>query len=222
VSGVTGEFEGWPRDAFEVLLQLDGEPSAEVRRLCRRDREELVRRPMIGLLNAVADADPAYEDFAVWRYGEVLLEAWQRQRAIVRLARNVELAVRFDLDGLEVAAAWWYAPPAQIERYRAAVADDVSGQQLTTILRKLEREGFAISGDQLKRPLRGYPADHPRAQLLRHRSVIATRALGCDDWLHTAAAADRVLAAFTQLRPLSRWLVNNVAQPGTAQESSAW
>ncbi|MGW6200787.1 DUF2461 family protein [Kribbella sp. NPDC055110] len=203
-------FEGWPQGAFDVLLRLEGEPSADVRRECRRDREELVRRPMIELLNAVADADSAYEDFSVWGYGEVLLRAWQRQSAIVRLARNVELGVRFDLDGLEVSLAWWYAPSVQIERYRVAVADDRSGPQLVAILRKLE--GFVISGDLLKRPLRGYPVDHPRAELLRHKSLIATRALGCEEWIHTSAAADQVLAAFTRLRPLSRWLVQNVAQ----------
>lgn len=168
---------------------------------------------MIGLLNAVADADSAYEDFSVWGYGDVLLDAWQQQRAIVRLGRNVELGVRFDLDGLEVGVAWWYAPAVQIERYRAAVADPGSGRRLSGIVRKLEGEGFVISGDLLKRPLRGYPADHPRAQLLRHRSVIATRPLGCDDWIHTPATADRVVTAFTQLRPLSRWLVENVARP---------
>lgn len=199
--------------AFEVLLQLEGEPSAEVRRQCRRDREELVRLPMIGLLNAVADADPAYEDFSVWSYGEVLLQAWQRQSAIVRLSRNVEFGVRFDLDGLQVALAWWYAPATQIERYRAAVADSGTGPRLAGIIRKLEKEQIEISGDLLKRPLRGYPADHPRAQLLKHRSLIATMPLGCEDWIHTPAAADRVVAAFTQLRPLSRWLVENVSQP---------
>jgi hypothetical protein len=209
---VSGEFEGWPRGAFDVLLQLEGEPSAEVRRRVRRDREELVRRPMIALLNAVADADSAYEDFSVWGYGEVLLRAWQRQSAIVRVDRNVELGVRFDLDGLEVGVAWWYAPSAQIERYRAAVADSEAGPRLAAIVRKLAREGFVISGDLLKRPLRGHPADHPRAELLRHKSLIATRPLGCEEWIHTPAAADHVLATFAQLRPLTRWLVKNVAQ----------
>jgi hypothetical protein len=204
-------FEGWPRSAFDVLLQLEGEPSVAVRERVRRDREDLVRRPMIELLNVVVDRDPAYEDFSVWGYGEVLLHAWQRQSAIVRLARNVELGVRFDLDGLEVGVAWWYAPSVQIERYRAAVADNGSGPRLVAILRKLEAEGFELAGDQLKRPLRGFPPDHPRADLLRHKSVIVSRPLGCDDWIHTSAAADQVLAAFTQLRPLSRWLVKNVA-----------
>lgn len=210
---VTGSFEGWPRAAFDVLLQLDGDPPADVRRRCRREREDLVRRPMIELMNAVADADPEYEDFAVWGYGDVLVQAWQRQHAIVRLARNIELGIRFDLDGLQVGVAWWYAPSVQIERYRAAVADPGSGRRLVAIVRSLEREGFVISGELLKRPLRGYPADHPRANLLRHRSVLASRPLGCEEWIHTPAAADRVLAAFFQLRPLARWLVKNVSGP---------
>ena len=196
-----------------MLLQLDGDPPADVRRRCRRDRENLVRRPMIELMNAVADADPEYEDFAVWGYGDVLVQAWQRQHAIVRLARNIELGIRFDLDGLEVGVAWWYGPSVQIERYRAAVADPGSGPRLVAIIRSLERDGFVITGDLLKRPLRGHPADHPRATLLRHRSVIATRPLGSEEWIHTPAAADHVLAAFSQLRPLARWLVKNVSGP---------
>ena len=209
---MTGAFEGWPRSAFDVLLQLEGEPSADTRQRCRREREDLVRQPMIGLLNAVADADPAYEDFSVWGYGEVLLRAWQRQGAIVRVSRNVEYGVGFDLDGLHVSLAWWYASSEQIERYRAAVADPGSGPRLVAILNKLD--GYKITGDLMKRPLRGY-ADHPRAELLRHRSLIVSRSLGCDDWIHTPAAADRVLAAFDELRPMSRWLVTKVS-PGSS------
>ncbi|HWD79469.1 MAG TPA: DUF2461 family protein [Kribbella sp.] len=212
---MTRGFEGWPTSAFDVLLQLEGEPSADVRQQCRREREDLVRQPMIDLLNTVADADPAYEDFAVWGYGKVLLRAWQRQGAIVRVARNVELGVGFDLDGLHVSLAWWYAPSEQIERYRAAVAESRTGPRLVAVLRKLEREGYSISGDLMKRPPRGYAADHPRADLLRHRSLIASRSLGCDNWIHTGAAADRVLAAFEELRPMSRWLVRAVS-PGSS------
>jgi hypothetical protein len=38
------------------------------REVARRDREKRVRQPMIDLLNDLADADPWYEDFSVWRY----------------------------------------------------------------------------------------------------------------------------------------------------------
>ena len=35
----------------------------------------------------------------------------------------------------------------------------------------LERKGFEIGGDRLKTSPRGYDADHPRIDLLRHRSL---------------------------------------------------
>ncbi len=79
----------------------------------RRHREEQVRQPMIDLLNDLADVDPWYEDFAVWRYASTAYW-WQNQCAIVRVARNIDIGFRFNLDGLRITAAWWYADPQQI------------------------------------------------------------------------------------------------------------
>jgi hypothetical protein len=92
-------FHGWPEQAYTVLLQLGGEPSLETRERLRRHREEQVRRPMIDLLNDLADVDPWYEDFAVWRYASMAYW-WQNQCGIVRVARNVEIGFCFNLDSL--------------------------------------------------------------------------------------------------------------------------
>src|ERR1700742_1090777 len=116
-------FQGWPEQAYGVLLALDGEPTREIRERVRRDREAHVRQPMIDLLNDLADVDPWYEDFAVWHYASTAFW-WQNQCAVVRVARHVEIGLRFSLDGLGIAAAWRYAGPAQIARFRAAVAAD--------------------------------------------------------------------------------------------------
>src|SRR5262249_8398576 len=137
---------------------------------------------------------------------------WQRQTAIVRLAPFVELGIGFDLDGLDVGLNWWYGPSEQIDRYRTAVADPTSGRRLVTLLGRLEREGFTISGDQLSRPPRAPPPTSARAPCLRHRTLKLNRYLGCEDWLHTSAAADHLLASFVQLKPLSQWLISNVVQ----------
>ena len=204
---MTGRFTGWPEGAFDVLLQLDGEPSVAVREKWRKDRERLVRQPMIALFNSVADADPAYEDFSVWGYGSMVWW-WQHQFGIVRLPGRVELGVRFDLDGLEVSGGWMNGP---LEPFRAAVAEESSGTQLVAILEDLQGKGFVISGgDLLKRGPHGYPADHPRAELLRYRRLTAGLPLGCEDWLHTAETVDRVVAGFTELRPLMSWLGEHV------------
>ncbi|WP_020574101.1 DUF2461 family protein [Actinopolymorpha alba] len=204
-----GRFEGWPEQAFDVLLRLDGDPSLAVREGCRKDRERLVRQPMVALLQDLADADPAYDDFSVWHY-RTMIRAWQHQGTAIRIARHVEIGVGFDLDGLHVQGAWWYADRVPIDRFRAAVADEESGSALVEILEGIRGKGFEIAGDMMKRTPRGYPADHPRGELLRHRSVLARRPLGCDDWLHTPKAVGRVLQACHDLRPMTDWFTEHV------------
>ncbi|MFD4874492.1 DUF2461 family protein [Streptomyces sp. NPDC058420] len=203
------QFAGWPEQAMDVLWQLQGEPSHTTRERCRADRERLVRQPMIALLNAVADADPRYEDFSVWHY-RTTSWWWQHQGAVIRLGRKIEIGLRFDLDGLRIQGAWWYPDPGQVDMFRGAVASEGSGRELSAIVEEVRKKGYDISGDVMTRPPRGYPTDHSRAELLRHRSLIAARPLGCERWLHTSEAVDRVLAAAADLDVLLMWLVRHV------------
>jgi uncharacterized protein (DUF2461 family) len=212
--GMATRFHGWPEQAYEVLLQLSGEPSVQTRERVRRDRERHVRQPMIDLLNDLADVDPWYEDFAVWRYASTAYW-WQNQSAIVRVARNVEIAFRFNLDGLQIKAAWWYADSAQIVRYRAAAAADDSGPPLENLVSSLAAEGYEILGDVMKRIPRGYPADHDRAGLLMHRSLAAARELDSE----TVRDVEPVYRVCERLRPLLGWLAEHTAVLPEAAES---
>jgi uncharacterized protein (DUF2461 family) len=204
-------FTGWPREAFDILQQLEGDPTPSERDAVRRDREQLVRQPMVELLDDLAVRDSAYVDHAVWRYATTVWW-WQHQAASIRIDRNVEFGVRFDLDGLHVQGAWYYAQADQRERYRAAVADR-RGARLRRILDELGEQSYEIGGDLMKRVPRGYPADHRRSRLLRHRTLIAARGLEPGDWLHDGRAVDRLQEALTQLRPLMEWLSDHVCDP---------
>ncbi|ALG10802.1 DUF2461 family protein [Kibdelosporangium phytohabitans] len=207
---MTEQFTGWPRQAFDVLMRLEGLPSAETRQQVRKDRERLVRLPMIALLGDLAGSDSRYEDFSVWSYGKDPFW-WQNQCATVRLARCVELTVRLNLDGLHVKAAWHYPDPGQVPRYRAAVAAD--GHELTAILESLRAKGYEITGDVMKRAPRQYPADHPHADLLRHRSIIANTTLSDEDELWTPRASAWLAARAEELDDLLGWLARSVAEP---------
>ncbi len=206
------QFSGWPDQALDVLLRLDGEPSNAVREEHRKDRERLVRKPMIALLNDVADANPAYADYSVWSYAKHTWW-WQHQTAVIRLARKVEIGLRFDLDGLHVKGAWHYPDPGQVELYRAAVADKGSGPVLARVIDTLLHKGYEISGDVMKVMPRGYSPHHERAELLRHRSVVAGRTLERDDWLVTAKALDWVLDTAADLDPMLSWFAQHVTVP---------
>jgi uncharacterized protein (DUF2461 family) len=215
---MVSRFHGWPEQAQDVLLELEGEPSRETRERVRRQREEQVRQPMIDLLNDLADADPWYEDFAVWRYATTAYW-WQNQSAIVRVARNIEIGFRFNLDGLQIQAAWWYADPEQIAQFRSAAAADQSGRALADLVSSLAADGHEILGDVMKRVPRGYPADHPRADLLRHRSLSAARELEAD----AVRDVQPVYRACERLRPLLAWLADYVVvtPAGSAQAASS-
>jgi uncharacterized protein (DUF2461 family) len=206
-------FRGWPEQAYEVLLQLGGEPSRETRERIRRHREEQVRQPMIDLLNDLADVDPWYGDFAVWRYASTAYW-WQNQCAIVRVARNIEIGFCFSLDGLRIKGGWWYAGSQQIALFRAATAADASGRALEDLVLSLAADGHEILGDVMKRIPRGYPADHPRADLLKHRSLIAASELEPN----AVRDVEPVYRACERLRPLLGWLAEHtVVAPERAE-----
>lgn len=118
--------------------------------------------------------------------------------------------VQLDAEGLLVASGYWDTGSDQVERYRIAVADDRRGGELAALLDRLQGEDYTVEGHRLKRPPRGFDPDHPRIELLKHRTLYCARRWAPDDVLHTPACLDRVRDAWRALKPLSRWLDDHV------------
>ena len=107
--------------------------------------------------------------------------------------------------GLRVGGGCFHLESDQLGRFRTAVAEDIHGPALAKILAKLEKGGWEIKGDRLKTRPRGYDADHPRMDLLRHRSVYAIQVWPPDDTLHERELLSRVRTAWRALRPFNEW-----------------
>ncbi|WP_020577989.1 DUF2461 family protein [Actinopolymorpha alba] len=195
-------FNGWPVEAFDLLLRFDGVPALSTLEPYRAERERLVRDPMIALCAEVADGYTG--EGHVWTIHRHH-ESWQRQIAVFQIAPHVVFWLELNLSGLSVEGAWWKADTTEVERYRAAVAAD-TGAELAHITACLQQNGYEIQGEKLKRVPRAYPPDHPRANLLRYRRLFAQRDFGAPDWLHTPRAVDHVRATFDDLHPLTSWL----------------
>jgi uncharacterized protein (TIGR02453 family) len=118
--------------------------------------------------------------------------------------------VELSPDGVRVGGGCFHLQSDQLARYRTAVAEDVHGPALAKILTKLEKAGWEIKGDRLATRPRGVPADHPRLDLLRYRSVYATRTWPPDDVLHERALLARVRTAWRALRPFNEWARDRV------------
>jgi uncharacterized protein (TIGR02453 family) len=114
--------------------------------------------------------------------------------------------------GLFLAAGYWDTSPAQIERLRRAVADDISGPELLRAVKTVEKAKYELGGAQLTRVPSGYPKDHPRADLLRYKSLTAHRELGCPAWLGTARAKTEITKALRAVAPLVAWLDTHVGR----------
>jgi uncharacterized protein (DUF2461 family) len=101
--------------------------------------------------------------------------------------------------------------PDQLGRYRDAVASERSGGDLTRAIAAVERHDIDVHGrDSLKTAPRGYPADHPRIELLRYKGIVAWQQWPVEPWLETAAAKDRVAGFLRATGPLTTWLDANV------------
>jgi uncharacterized protein (TIGR02453 family) len=121
--------------------------------------------------------------------------------------------VQVSAAGLMVAGGYYRMSKDQIERYRAAVTDDTAGPGLARIVRKLEKGGFSIHGEELKRVPRGFDPEHPRADLLRRKGLAAFRDHGTPEWLGTSQCLDAVVTTWREIAPLNAWLERHVGAP---------
>jgi uncharacterized protein (TIGR02453 family) len=81
------------------------------------------------------------------------------------------LYLHFGLEDV-IAAGHWALTPAKLKRYRALVAADKTGRELQKRVDALIKDGFSLeSFEALKRVPPGFPPDHPRAELLKHKGL---------------------------------------------------
>jgi uncharacterized protein (TIGR02453 family) len=114
--------------------------------------------------------------------------------------------LQISASGLFVAAGYWDTSSAQIERLRRAVADDISGPELLRAVAAVEKAKFELGGSQLTRVPSGFAKDHPRADLLKYKSLTAHREIGCPAWLGTAKAKTEITKVLRGAAPLVGWL----------------
>jgi uncharacterized protein (TIGR02453 family) len=124
--------------------------------------------------------------------------------------------VQLGPEGLLVAGGSFHNSGDQLRRFRESAADDIRGEKLSDILAALRKQGWTIRGERLKTTPRGYDGDHPRIDLLRHKSLYASVAYEPDDDLHSAAAAKRVRTRWRQVRQLNEWAADHVGFAETA------
>lgn len=136
----------------------------------------------------------------------VRLVFWEGRR---KKMENPSFFVRLGPDGVSVYAGVHVFQKAVLAAYRDAVMDGRLGPELEAAIAAVKDAGaYTVGGEHYKSSPRGYPADHPRADLLRYNGL----------WAHTTDPADASVIVTPELvevclehcrnmAPLHRWLV---------------
>src|SRR5262245_46635578 len=202
-------FKGWPVEAVEFYEGLEDDNTKTYWHAHQAQYEELVKAPMEELLAELAG------DFGEGRVFRPYRDTrFSKDKTPYKLNCAAHLPggyVSFSADGLFVGSGLYMPDPAQLARFRAAVADDRSGAELESIVATLRQHSYEVGAHEtLKTAPKGYPKDHPRIELLRSKGLVMSKSWSVGAWLGTKKAKDRVVTTLRAAQPLNTWISTHV------------
>ena len=207
-------FQGIPAGAFGFYEELQDNNNREWWQEHKDSYLSLIREPLSLLL---AELEPRFGPAKLFRpnrdirFSEDKSPYKTAQGAVASVQEGVGYYLQISADGLLVGGGYHSHTPAQLARYRNSVDASGTGESLRRILEAVAAAGFAVEGEQLKTVPRGYAREHPRAELLKHKSLSASVNLGRPDWLATPAAVQDIAGLWEDLRPLVDWVSRHAA-----------
>ncbi|MDQ0689998.1 DUF2461 domain-containing protein [Arthrobacter sp. W4I7] len=207
-------FQGIPAGAFEFYKELQDNNNREWWLEHKDSYEALVREPVTLLL---AELEPRFGPGKIFRPNRDIRFSQDKspyktaQGAFASIQEGVGYYLQISAEGLLVGGGYHSHTPAQLARYRNSVDASGTGESLRHIVEAVGAAGFMVEGEKLKTVPRGYPQDHPRAELLKHKSLSAATDLGQPAWLATPSAAKEIAALWDELRPLVDWVGRHAA-----------
>jgi uncharacterized protein (TIGR02453 family) len=206
-------FRGWPVEAVEFYEGMLADNSKPYWQDHRDVYEQSVRAPMEQLLSELADEFGPGKLFRPYR--DVRFSSDKspyKTNCAATLGGGVGQAyISFSADGLSVGGGLYMPDAATMQRYRTAVDREKSGTQLVEIVDGLHKAGYqTMAHEVLKTVPKGFPKDHPRIELLRHKGIAMMTDWPVGAWLGTAKAKDRVVSTLRAGLPLNEWLARYV------------
>ena len=202
-------FRGWPVAAVEFLEQIEVDNTKTFWTANKQVYETKVLAPMQALL---AELAPEFGEGRVMRpYRDTRFSSDKSPYKTNIAAHNRSGYISLSAHALGVGVGLYAPSAAQLARYRAAVAADRTGTELAALVAALSKKRVEVSAHEvLKTAPRGYPPDHPRIELLRHKGLTAWRDWPIGAWLGTAGAKTRIERFLRDAAPLRIWLERNV------------
>jgi uncharacterized protein (TIGR02453 family) len=212
-------FKGWPETALDFYDGLE----ADNTKAYWTDHKDVYERDVKGPMDAlVAELSPEFGPARLFRpYRDTRFSRDKSPYKTAIAATIGDCYVQLSAGGLMAGAGMYHLAPDQLKRYRAAVGADGPGRRLQGMVDSMRSAHLEVAAmETLKTAPRGYPKDHPRVELLRHKGLVVMKAWPAASWLRTTGAKKRVVDVFHASAPLLAWLQNHVGPAEDVPEDS--
>ncbi|MEP7090422.1 MAG: DUF2461 domain-containing protein [Nocardioidaceae bacterium] len=208
-------FSGFPVAALDFYDDLELDNTKSFWTAHKEVYETSVKAPMAALAAALEPEFGAARIFRPYRdvrFAKDKTPFKTHQGAFVASGPSTGWYVQVGAPGVRVGVGFYEAGSSRLAAIREAVAEDRRGKQLARIVTRLAKQGWEVGGDTVKTSPRGYDADHPRIDLLRHKSLTLGRSYGFEPVIHTAELLDRVREDWRAARPFVEWVGANARE----------
>lgn len=203
-------FRGWSTEALDFFEGLEADNSKTYWTEHKAIYDEKVYAPMVELL---AELDEEFGPTKIFRpYRDVRFSADKTPYKTNIGAMLGHGYVQLTAAGLSAGQGMYMMAPDQLTRFRTAVAES-PGVELERVIAAIEQKKIAVRGhDALKTVPRGFDKDHPRAERLKYKGLIAWQDWAPAAWLGKPAAKDRIVEFLRATAPLMSWLDTHVGE----------
>lgn len=206
-------FTGFPEAALDFYDDLEMDNTKSFWEAHKAVHAESVKAPMVALTKELeAEFGPAkvFRPYRDVRFAKDKTPYKTSQGAFVGAGPACGWYVEISARGVRTGAGFYDASGTDLARIRTSIDNEATGKQLQRILAKVEKAGFTVGGQKLKTTPRGYDADHPRIELLRHKSLTIGKDYGFEPVIHTADLVAAVRADWKAGRPLVEWVAERL------------
>ena len=206
------EFSGIPEAALDFYDDLETDNTKSFWAAHKEIYESSVRAPMTALTAALEDEFGPVKIFRPYRdvrFAKDKTPYKTAQGAFVAKGPATGWYVQVDASGVRVGVGFYEASSPRLNRIREAIDEDRRGKQLEDVLSGLQQAGWTLGGEKLKTSPRGYDVDHPRIELLRHKSMTLSKSYGFEPVVHSPQLLTMVREDWRSATPFVDWVHDN-------------
>lgn len=204
-------FEGFPEAALDFYDDLEVDNTKSFWEAHKEVYATAVAAPMKALTAALADEFGQAKIFRPYRdvrFAKDKTPYKSHQGAFVPKGPSTGYYVQVGAPGVRVGVGFYEASGPRLASIREAIVEKRRGGELEDILAALKEAGWELGGDRLKTAPRGYDVDHPRIELLRHKSMTLGKSYGFEPFVHTGELLEHVRRDWREATAFVEWVLH--------------